>query len=70
MGVQVIKIEKGVPMPHASQWGFIKDIEIGDSFIVEEWQRHQIHNYTKRHGLKVQMSGIGLEKQMRVWRVE
>ncbi len=65
-----MNIEHNVAKPHRSKWGFIKDIEIGESFIIEKRLRHGVHTYVNRHGIKVEMSGIGLENEMRVWRVK
>lgn len=66
-----IKIEKGIPMPQRFQrgsWLVIKDMAIGDSFVVDAGKRASICGYGKRYNMKLSTRKID-DTKIRVWRL-
>lgn len=62
------KVVKNVPIPRRSRFGFMIDMEAGDSFIVEEAsEKVGAINYAKRYGIKITTRKT--EEGYRIWRV-
>ena len=69
------KVEKNVPMPKAqtakSKYDFVAEMEIGDSFEVNEKSlANAIQQYSSRvHKVKLSQRAMG-DSKWRLWRVE
>ena len=69
------KIEKNVPIPqgYVSRKYPFKEMEVGDSFVVEEENYNRVrqaaYSYSHRHKIKLAVKR-GLDGKFHCWRVE
>lgn len=64
------KIEKNIPIPtQETRWSFLKELEIGDSFVIEK--KHRINVYTRAKNFKIKILARRVDNNKhRVWRVK
>jgi len=65
-------IDKNVPMPNKRLRNIsktMKDMEVGDSFVIDTKKNNIPYQYAKRHNLTIVTSKIS-ETETRVWRTE
>ena len=67
-------IEKNIPMPvgrKASKYNWVANLEIGDSFVLEETKRYGVERISKKCGFRMRASSQNQERgYLRFWRVE
>lgn len=69
------QIDRGIPIPpkrkQNSCYEFAKNMEIGDSFSVENQQEATLaRQFCKRYGIKLTQRKMEWGKYFRLWRVE
>lgn len=72
-----MKIEKGVPMPpHVAQKYPFPDMAVGDSFVVEWDERHNVrqaafyYRNKKAGGKKLEFKTARMNGKLRIWRTK
>ena len=67
------EIDKNIPIPEHAMWGknlgFLKKLEVGDSFVVEKKARSSLVTSARRMGMKFITRTIENGK-VRIWRTE
>jgi len=72
-----IRIESNIPIPpkriRSSKWNFIEDLQIGQSFVVQEKDRSSAVRVAKAHHMVVVSRRLpkqeGFSQRARVWRI-
>jgi len=75
--MEELKIEKNIPIPQGKHYELLRNMEVGDSFVIQKKKYHNGHfrRLTKTLGIKLTSRSITkhpLDKGdfVRVWRVE
>lgn len=62
------KVDKNIPLPKRSRFGFITEMAQGDSFVVaEESEKVGAVNYARRYGIKITTRKV--DEGFRIWRM-
>ena len=64
-----MKIEKGIPIPLGTEpekYGYLKDMEVGDSVVMTAKQRNNLYSYGRVYGYKF-ISRATKDENIRVW---
>ena len=70
------QLDKNIPIPdpdyrRQTKYAWMSELEVGDSFVLEETKRYQMQRTAKRLKMKIRCSQKNQDAGMiRVWRVE
>ena len=67
------KIDNDIPIPgrRASKYQWITELEVGDSFVIDESKRFGPERIAKQNGMKLRCTSVGqAEGKLRVWRIK